>query len=406
MARFLFAWELGVGLGHVLPLAQLARPLVERGHELALVLKDLSSARAVLGALADSPRMTLWQAPVWLLPLQGQAPAVSYAELLHRAGYLDAGRLRGLVQGWRQLFDAIRPDLLLIDHAPTALLAAQGLPLRRVMVGNGFFQPPAGAPMPGFLDDDAISPLRLAQTEALALAICNAVLVAEGRPALNALHELLAVDQNFLLTWPQLDPYGHGPEGRPGGDYWGPLPVSVQGVPALWPDGDGPALLAYLKGDYAALEPVLQQLAKAPCRTLAHVVGLNAVLRQRWSGQRLRFATEPVQMSDALSQAAAVLCHGGAGTVAAALQAGRPLLLLPMHGEQAATARRVQAAGPGACLRPNEVPVKLKSTLTRLLADNALTGRVQAFAAARGAAPGADVSDALARRCEQLLAAA
>ena len=73
-------------MGHLVPLAQLARPLVEHGHEVAFALKDLSNARAVLGDLADSARVQLWQAPVWLAPLQGQAPAVSYAELLHRAG--------------------------------------------------------------------------------------------------------------------------------------------------------------------------------------------------------------------------------------------------------------------------------------------------------------------------------
>ena len=124
MACFLLAWELGGGMGHVVPLAQVAEPLVQRGHEVHFVLRDLAVARAGLGALASAPRVRLWQAPVWQMPYQAPQPSVSYAELLFHAGYLDAGRLQGLVQGWQSLLDAIAPDLLLADHAPTALQVA------------------------------------------------------------------------------------------------------------------------------------------------------------------------------------------------------------------------------------------------------------------------------------------
>ena len=73
MARFLLAWELGGGMGHVVPLAQVAEPLVQRGHEVHFVLRDLSAARAGLGALASAPRVRLWQAPVWQMPYQAPA---------------------------------------------------------------------------------------------------------------------------------------------------------------------------------------------------------------------------------------------------------------------------------------------------------------------------------------------
>ena len=83
-------------------------------------------------------------------------------------------------------------------------------------IGNGFFQPPALQPMPSFREWDHIDPQRLAQADARALATCNAVLAAEGQAPLAALHELTAADECFLLTWPELDHYGAGPQGRPG----------------------------------------------------------------------------------------------------------------------------------------------------------------------------------------------
>ena len=399
MARFLLAWEIGGGLGHLVPLAQVAQPLVQRGHEVHFVLRDLAAARSTLGALAASPRVRLWQAPLWQLPYRAQQPSASYAELLFHAGYLDAQRLHGLVQGWQSLLDAIDPDLLLADHAPTALLAARGRPLRRAHIGNGFFQPPAVQPLPSFREWEPIDAQRLADTEARALATCNAVLTAGGRGPMAALHELLAADEDFLLTWPELDPYGHGPQGRPGAHYWGPLPAREQGEPARWPAGSEPALFAYLKGDYASLETVLQQLAQAPCRTLVHVSGLSVAQRQRHANDRLCFSEGAVSMASAMSQASAVLCHAGAGTLHAALRAGLPMLLLPMHVEQLLQARRVHAAGAGEVLIGADVGGRFLPTLARVLGDSGLRQRAQALADRHPPAPDGDVAQRVAERC-------
>jgi len=399
MARFLLAWEIGGGLGHLVPLVQVAQPLVAQGHAVHFVLRDLSGARAALGPLAAAPGVQLWQAPLWLLPFQAQQPSASYAELLFHAGYLDAGRLHGLVLGWRSLLDAIRPDLLLADHAPTALLAARGRPLRRALIGNGFFQPPAVQPLPSFREWERIDPHRLAHTESRVLANCNAVLAAEGLAPLAAMHELTAADERFLITWPELDHYGAGPQGRPGEHYWGALPPREQGVPAVWPEGGGPRIFAYLRGDYAAIDAVLQQLALAPCRTLVHAVGLTPAQRERHAGARLRFSDAPVAMDTVTAQADAVLCHAGSGTVCTALQAGLPLLLLPMHVEQMLCARRVLACGAGEMLLPAELGSRLQPALARVLGDAGVRQAARALAARHRSTHADDVAQRVAARC-------
>lgn len=404
MAHILLAWEIGGGMGHLVPMAQLAEPLLARGHTLHLAARDLSGARAALGELADAPRLHLWQAPMWLPPLQGFPPPVSYAELLFNAGYLDPTRLRSLVRAWRSLFEAIQPDLLLADHAPTALLAARGRPLRRALMGGSFFAPPAGQPMPPFCDWEPVNAQRVLQSEQIVLTTCNAVMQAEGGPPLQTLQELTQVDEVFLLTWPELDHYGAAAEGRPGGRYWGPLPARRQGTPALWPDGDGPLVFAYLKSDYAGIEPVLQQLARAPCRTLAYVRGLTPPQRERLQNNRLRFAGAALAMDDVLAQADLVLCHPGAGTVVASLQAGVPLLMLPLHAEQLLMARRVGACGAGSHLMPVELAARFGPTLKKALASEAQKNAAQALATRYPAAAGLDVAQRVADRCEALLA--
>lgn len=396
------AWELGGGMGHVVPLTQIAQPLLERGHEVHFVLRDLSGAAAALGRLGASPGVHLWQAPVWMPQLSGLPPPATYAELLFRAGYLDAQRLASLVQAWRSVLDAVAPALLVADHAPTALLAARGMDLKRATLGTGFFLPPATQPMPAFREWEPVDAARLVQSEARALTVCNAVLAQRGLPPMGALHELVAADEQFLLTWPELDHYSPGPGGRTGARYWGALAPRNQGVPAIWPAGDAPPVLAYLKNDYAKLEAVLGQLALAPCRTLAYVPGLTPTQRQRFGNARLLFAEAAVAMDSAMSQARAVLCNAGSGTVCTALQAGVPVLMLPMHAEQLLFARRVVRSGAGGYLMESDAGPKLLPTLQRVLQDPSLRARAQALAAVHSAARYGDVAQRVADRCEAL----
>jgi len=409
MSRFLFTWEIGSGLGHTVPLAQVAEPLLARGHEVHFALRDLSSARVALGALADAPRVRLWQAPIWQLKAQGLPESLSYAELLFRNGYLDAKRLHGLVQGWSSLLDTVQPDLLLADHSPTALLAARDRPLRRALIGGGFFQPPAVSPMPGFRDEFAVPPKRLADAERLAVMTCNSVLQVLGQAPLAHLYDLLDADELFLVTWPELDHYSTGPQGRTAGRrgvrYWGPLPAREHGAAPVWPAGEGPQLLAYLKVEYKALDVVLQQLAAAPFRTLAYVAGMGGAPQQRAQSARLRFSVGPVAMREALTQADAVLCHSGSGTISAALQAGVPSLLLPMQAEQMLLSRRVVATGAGKMLGEAQVPTQLRTWVADGVASPGLRQQAQALAARHPPTEFGSVAERVAERCEAVAAA-
>ena len=122
MARVLLCWELGGNFGHLARLLALAVALRERGHEPVFAVRDLSDTETVFGAL----RFTLLQAPVWNAHVQGLPVSVGYAETLLQFGYYDADSLTGIVRGWRSLLDLLRPDLVVFDHAPTALLATHG----------------------------------------------------------------------------------------------------------------------------------------------------------------------------------------------------------------------------------------------------------------------------------------
>lgn len=371
MAKILIAWELGGGLGHMARALPLALALRAAGHEIAFALRDLSRAESMLGQHGFS----FFQAPIWLPQLSGAPPAVSYPEILFQAGYLDTNGLIGLVKGWHALVDTIRPDLLLLDHAPTALLAARGKAIKKVLIGNGFFVPPRETPMPAFRTWLTIEPQRLAASEALALQRANHVLERLVAPKLGMLAELFDVDENLLYTWPELD---HYPQ-RKGARYWGPAYSLDNGAAPHWPAGQGKQVFAYLKTDYRYLETLLQALRTAPCRVLAYVSGANAALINKYQSASCTIVAEPINMEAARQAADVIVCHAGSGTIAAALHAGKPLLLAPTFAEAYMLAESVARLGAGINVPLSENP-DFARALQRMLQESTFAEYARAFA--------------------------
>jgi UDP:flavonoid glycosyltransferase YjiC (YdhE family) len=77
-----------------------------------------------------------------------------------------------------------------------------------------------------------------------------------------------------------------------------------------------------------------------------------------------------VPMSRLLPASDLVVCHGGSGTVLAALAAGRPMVLLPMAADQPANAAACAAAGVAAVLEPERwAPGQIRSAVDAALVD-------------------------------------
>ncbi len=398
--RFLLAWELGAGFGHMVPLAQIARPLLDAGHEVHLALLDLTTSRVGLGNLVAHPRLHLWQSPHWAAPLHGTSDPVCFAELLYRAGYLDARRLAGLIDAWSSLFRQVKPDMVLAEHAPTALLAARGHRFARAMVGSGFFVPPRESPIPTFREWQSIPGSRVENAEARVLATCNEILAARNLPPLSALWELFDVDEQFLTTVSELDYYpqrARDPEQR----YMGPLAPASHGTAASWPRGTEPALFAYIRGEYAAAEAALSALRSGPWRVLAFSPGLPPQKVLELSSSKMNVVSDPVDMNEVCNSADAVVCNSGSGTVTTALHAGKPLVMLPIHVEQFLVARRVQSIGAGLLLLDDRID-RLGESVERVITQPSYREAALAFSRRYAAPQGNRVAETIAARCAEL----
>lgn len=374
MARLMMAWEMGGGMGHIDRMLVSARALRRRGHTVVFVLRDLSRAQKRVAAQG----FPILQSPVWLPSLTRAPPMGNYATVLAAAGWLDPAGLAALLSAWRGLMQLWGADGVVCDHAPTATLAARSLGLRHWLVGNSFEVPPLGAHFPPMAHWQAISAAACVQWDQQVLVSANAALAMLGQSPLTHLPSIFSEATRAILSLPELT---HYPQDVGQAPLLGPVFADDLGPVALWPDGAGPRVFAYLAPSHEAFEAVLKAVHAVGALGLVHAKGIAPDTARRLGSARLRIEPEPVRMDDALAQADLVVSHASVGTVTAAALAGRPQLVLPRHMEQAMVAHRVVQAGIGRMLEPaasrQADPLPL---LRRLLDEPVWRERAQALA--------------------------
>lgn len=377
MARFLMCWEFGGGLGHAGRFKPLAQELMRRGHEVDLVLRDVVHTRSVLRDLD----VRVLQAPLWLHQTVGvPEPTISLAEILMGNGYLLPDTLAGLVGGWQGLMSLTRPDVVITDYAPTAAIAARTHRLPVASVGIGFCMPPDVSPLPPFRTWEPIQPDRVDHYDKLVLGTVNSVLREQGAAPVGKLADIFLGDAALLCTWPELDHYERGPLG-PGQRYLGPTFLPSAGEPPVWPEGAGPCVFAYVRSTHPDHVALLQALARTACRTLCYLPEVAAGKAPPVTAPNIRYARGPVNLGQTLRQAQLAICHAGEATLAQAILAGVPVLMLPTQAEQFLLALRVEASGAGVNVATRPRPTPFQPLLNQMLFEPAHREAARALAA-------------------------
>lgn len=359
------AWELGSGGGHLGRLSGVARALTDRGHDVELIARRPESAAAWgFGGGGVAVRA----APPWT-PVADPRPPRTWADVMMQTVW--AGDVRAHADAWDAALHRARPDVLVADYAPTAVLAARRRGLRTLTIGCGFSRPRAAPPLPdlrraaglhgtpGEVTDPAAG-------EHAALAAVNPLLH-EPLARLNALFDGAA---DLSCSFAELDHLGPEPDRR----YLGPFPPAPR-EPPRWPEGDGPRVFVYAK-PFAGLRALMTLLGASGLPTAAFLSGVAAPR----TPPGVVVSPQPLDVARCAAEAEIAVCHAGHVTVNALLGAGVPLLLIPLNLEQMLVARRVTALGAGVVAHPED-PESVRAGLTRLLVEPGLTRAARAFAA-------------------------
>ncbi|PZA17481.1 glycosyltransferase [Parazoarcus communis] len=343
MARVLIAWELGEAFGHLARCLRLAEGLRERGHMVTLVLKDVCLPGGTV------PGLTVLAAPQTApRPAQrsvARMEPVNYADVLLHAGFADVQAVAARLHAWRSIFSLVCPDVLVGDHAPTALLAARGGGVPHIAVGTGFAVPPPVSPWPSIRPWDVVTEEMTRNAEVRLDRVTEAAQHLVGVKRAARMRELFG-SQDVLSTFAELDHCGVRPDGR----YLGPIVTLPECARVGWQGKDCPRVLLYLRPDVPGFSAIVRALARLDAEVLCVTPGWSVVAARHYATRRLRIALTPLALPPLLQRADIAVSYGSSGFSTQALLAGVPLLMRPRYVEQALLAHRVEALGAGRLL--------------------------------------------------------
>ncbi len=371
MAKILFVWELGMGFGHLNRYTELMRKLCKEKHKIFFAARDAGNAQRVFG----TEPITLLQAPY--MPRGVNNPIRrprTYAHLLHNIGFNDATALTGRIKAWRNLFDYIKPGMVIYDHSPTAQLAFRNTKAKHILCGTGFTIPPAKVPMPNMRYWEKADQNTMLTNEKRIFDVVNVALKDLKLPQLVNCAQLLEADAKLILSFKELDHY----QDREETEYLGVTMPEDYGEPPSWPDGGKHKIFAYLY-PFKTLPNLLNTLKNSDISAIIYAPEVQRAFREKHRSKRLMFADQPQRITEVTKQCDLALTNGTHATTAAVLLAGKPLLILPTNLERLLVAQRVKQIDAG-LVAPQLKPEGMAAKFKALLSNDQYRVKAQEFA--------------------------
>jgi MGT family glycosyltransferase len=385
MSRFLV--YVSPAVGHTLPLVPGLLELQRRGH--VVHVKTMASLvetlrQAGLDASSVSPSVT--DVPITDYLAQGDADRMrsGQVDLMERGKYDGPDLTRAIEEH--------SPDAVLVDvnaYGAKAVAEASGLPwailMPSVLAMKGAGIPPYGpgfAPMRGpvgWLRDAVLWKVMEKVFGKAMLPGMNELRAGVGLPAYTSpMQQFDSPNAVIALTsepleYPRADLPSH--VHLVGAQPWEPPAAR----PTYLDEPGGPWVLVTCSTDYQGDEDLariaVEALRDEPVRVLL-------TLADAFDGAEVPPAPNVrverfVPHSHVLSQATAVVCHGGMGIVTKAASAGVPTVVVPFGRDQPEIARRVVQCGAGVSLKPKQLtPERLRDAVRTARSMSASARRV------------------------------
>lgn len=350
-------------------------------------------------------------------------------------GWLTADYFAQNLDAERAVLSSVEPDVVVFDFRFTAAAAARlaGRPSASILHGNALRlarqpQETARRLAPAAHDTRGPAALRARIMSCLFPLVFQAmqrrvarrltpILKAHDLPPVRSPFELLLGDTLLVADIPALLP----PALPPNSHVVGPLVWSGWDQAAPWLDEvvhgtrDGLPLVYVTMGStveaQTALVKLIEALRDAPYNVIVTTGSLS--LRPDFELPGHVYVFPIVPGATVLRHSAAIVHHGGHGTLLQALAAGVPSLIVPANPDQILVAQEVQALGIGRCLGPPRslplghpalddlTPDQIRREIDDLIADDACARACQALQAEletyRGAATAADLLEKIVR---------
>lgn len=333
MKRILLTWEIGGGLGHIIPMRALAQQFLSMGHEVYIALMDLTHAASVFSGM----NVKLLQAPYKTgFRSNPILPPMSFPQLLHNNGFSSDKELEGLVRSWKTMFELVGPDVICFDFSPSALVAARNFDCVKVNIGVGFSTPPVAQPL-GVFTDTAGNTKKMLADELSVLNVINRTLETTGSHAMKSLDQLFYDNvKSCFQSLPEFDHYSARDELF----YYGPV-LSVSGVKPKWPKKKyDKKVYVYVK-EFPGIAQLLKMFSRFPFSFIVYTNNVSNEVLNSCKAPNLCFQTKPLNLAMVSKEASLAIVNAGHSTLSQFVLAGVPVLMVPLQMEQQMLAVRM-----------------------------------------------------------------
>lgn len=333
--RALLAWEFGAGRTHIANLLGVARHLRDAGVQCVATLYEPRFAPEFAALGIPVVQDYVWPARRRAPTGWQERPVKALGDVLANIGFASPPALGAALAHYAGLFALTRPDIVIAENAPGALLAARGK-LPALAFGTGSCLPPIVDGEFALQDGagDAPSwPVDYVRTR------INIVLTATGRQPLAQLGDLLNIEGVYPFGPIEFDLYASRRQPM--------LPPPTPGLDGAIPIANGSEIFIYLHGLVQTSPQLMQGLAaiERPARIFIPDLAdaQRATLPDSWIFER-----QIVPLPEILQRSRAVIHHGGPQLTSICLAAGLPQLIIPKEPDNETGARLVTSRGLGA----------------------------------------------------------
>lgn len=344
MASVILCSELGRGSRHLAKLADYAVELEAQNYSVRLVTHDLAAAYEY-SEFYDS---AFFQAPVFTPPPEDdrkkKPPLLNYSSVLRASGYENVATLAPLLRGWLHILATLKADIVVAEHAPTAVLAAKLLQIPCIMTGNGFSVPPLLTPLKSIVPWRTTEQSELVLEDRMLVKTINDTTTELGfsEVMIENAKDMFSHAAQWIVSVPEMDHYGGRRQ-----PYIVKWTDSTSRAEPKWPKGTGDRIFVYLDASSPYLKPLLSQLNMHNSPTLAIVPGVSNGLIELYHGTHIRLQRDMVDMRQAVDNCKVFINDGDHDITYDLLSLGAPSIFLPTEPANRLLAHRVVANGLG-----------------------------------------------------------
>lgn len=360
MATIALIWELGADLGHISRFHPIVLGLKAHGHLPVLLLKDTSHVDLIF---ADE-EIEVYRAPTDTSRIENGPMQINFTATLFHVGYHHEEQLANRLSQWKKLYERIKPDLLILDHSPTAALASRNLGIPKILLGNSFTVPPRESPLPeyAFWATNKIPMRFLQNAENHCVTTINLALTSLKIPVITHIYDIYDADHVFIDTSPLLDVY----QIRNNVEYLGIFKRPDMGCTPEWPTSKKPRIFVYIKNRYTKISALLAACKNTDCHFLIYCSNLSPQIKHLYSSENMYFSEQPYRINDIINKCDFAINHAGSISELA-LQHGKPQLLLPMQTEQTMRAQKISSRSCALIYQPQDPDKHLYELIKELI---------------------------------------